>query len=228
MSEDGSTGETLGGRRDNGLNATSFFRLSEVDPRVSMDLLETLGRASIAAYTTPSPGRMGTYLDRKYSTRPLDALYVDGSRVDAARAIVDPLVSKLAIEAESAAFDEIVAGFVWDEPEGKEAAPAPTPQPVVLDPFDGPRDFSPAPESEHWDPPTPRPAPKVHPTTRWAWASLAVGVLLLISPTIFGFDSGDGAIFLGTVGVLVGIGLLVSRLRDDNSPEDGNDDGAVV
>src|ERR1700710_2460539 len=97
MSEDGSTGETLGGRKDNGLPASIFAIMGEVDPRVSRDLLDTLARASIAAYTAPSPPRRAAYPYGATSVsphRPLDSIYVDEAQTAAAKEIVEPLLAK--------------------------------------------------------------------------------------------------------------------------------------
>src|ERR1700722_9744345 len=43
-------GVSPAGRRDNGLQATSFVPLAEVDAEIGMELLTALGRARIAAY----------------------------------------------------------------------------------------------------------------------------------------------------------------------------------
>ena len=56
---DGSAGAT----RANGLTASYYVPLRDVDPRVGDELLTKLGGAGIAAYVAPTPGRHGPYGD---------------------------------------------------------------------------------------------------------------------------------------------------------------------
>lgn len=221
-----------GGRRSNGLDAPSFRRLSDIDPRLVPELLESLAVANIAAYVTPAMGSMGTFLNRSIPPRPLHSLYVDADRLTVARTIVEPVLSTSAMNDEAAAFDAIVAGFddLPDLSEGDAVRDVVDPveaRPPIT-PAWGPRDYEPEPEDEHYVPPPPSPRQPVHTTTKWAWVSLVVGALLLSTPSLIGLQSGDGTVLMGTVAILLGIGLLVSRLRDSGPDDDINDDGAVV
>lgn len=232
------------GLHTNGLQATSFRLLAEVDPRVSAELLRLLAEQGIAAYSQPSPGATGVYLNRRVPSRPLDSLYVDAAQHDRAKSLADPVVSQHALDAEAQAFEQIVAGLRLEGETGQltnecssesveqadafdPAAPAMNPSGRVFEPpAVGPRDFGLAPESEHYEPPAPTARAPLHTTTKWAIVSLVFGVLLLISPTLLGIDGGDGTTLVGTIGVLLGVALLITRLRD-HDPFDG-DDGAVV
>lgn len=93
----------------------------------------------------------------------------------------------------------------------------------------GPRDYEPAAESEHYVPPPPGARQPTHPTTRWGVTTVGLGLILLIAPWLLGVEQTDGISFIGVGAILTGIGLLVSRLRSGNEPENyDGDDGAVV
>jgi hypothetical protein len=125
--------------RDNGLAAQHFVALLDVDPRLAGPLLDVLGRAGIAAYVAPTPGRVGGYLDVRLPERPTDRLWVDGSRRAQAIEIVrtelaghehgdGPVAgppSATPPTPSSDPFDEIVAGFhePWT-PDGERPWPA--------------------------------------------------------------------------------------------------------
>ena len=78
------------GRRGNGLSAGEWGALVDVDPRLSDQLLERLAAEGVAAHvepagaTTDPVSRAGTM-----PVRPLERLWVDVARADAARAVVE-------------------------------------------------------------------------------------------------------------------------------------------
>ena len=68
------------GRRDNGLPATSWSPLRDVDPRVGEHLLDVLEAAGIAAYLDPSAD-VGPYTrEVSLPSPPSDRLFVDRAR----------------------------------------------------------------------------------------------------------------------------------------------------
>jgi hypothetical protein len=83
-------GQPPRGRRGNGLTASEWGALVDVDPRLSGQLLERLAAAEVAAHVEPAGAttdpisRAGTM-----PVRPLDRLWVDVARADAARAVVE-------------------------------------------------------------------------------------------------------------------------------------------
>ncbi len=83
--------------------------------------------------------------------------------------------------------------------------------------------------SDHYEPPPPPPVPRMQPTTRWALCSIALGVAILLVPTMAGIDHGTPYDAGGVVLVLGGVATLVLRMRD-RPPTDSadGDDGAVV
>lgn len=238
------------GLHTNGLEAASFRLLAEVDPRISHELLTLLARQGIAAYSLPSTGQSGVYLDRRLPNRPMDSFYVDAERHAHARSIADPVLTQHTAQTEAAEFEAIVAGLRMENDSDQLTAEranelfaepdnfGPPPSPVSsarVEPLDfdairlGPRDYEPAPEDDHYVPPDPAPRSRpLHQHTKWAILSMVVGLILLLSPKLIGVDGGDGPILFGTIGILIGVVLLVGRLRDDTQEPHDGDDGAVV
>jgi hypothetical protein len=79
-------------------------------------------------------------------------------------------------------------------------------------------------EEDHFEPPEPPPLPVPRPRTVGGVALLAVGVLLLVAPSLLGLGQA-AAIPLGLLALTAGIGALVLGLRSGPPPE-GWDDGA--
>lgn len=92
----------------------------------------------------------------------------------------------------------------------------------------GPRDWAPQhdEEEEHFVPPEPPPLPTPRITTLLGIAVIAVGVLILLVPSLAGMAS-SLSMPLGLVLISAGIGWLLLRLRQ-GPPNSGDDDGAQV
>ncbi len=63
--------------RDNGLPASQWSHLADVDPWIAHSALEALRDAGVPAYCVPHPGAAGAYLDVHLPDRPLDRLFVE-------------------------------------------------------------------------------------------------------------------------------------------------------
>ena len=233
-------------RQDNGLTAAAFVPLTDVTPEVGDHLLDALGRARIAAYLadteagTAADTRTGADADQPDATTV--RLYVaSDDRVDA-RTIVAAAIRGLGEdepqmapqddprdpEATRAAFDALVADWHVDtvaavrdaerdlnredgDWRAKLARP-PASDEVWLD-------------EDHYVPPAPPPLPRLAAPTILAMTILAVSIVLLGISGQFG-AAGGITLILGVGGVVLGIGLLFSRLRDPHRDED--DDGSAV
>jgi hypothetical protein len=230
------------GRRDNGLDATLWSPLRDVDPRVGEHLLDLLHAAGIAAYLEPSAD-VGPYTRTVFlPSPPLDRLFVDRSRRVEARGVVDEHAPPGAdrdqaderrrgapAEAsavrpgldEDAEWARIVSAFEAEHgrPAASEppsdAPPPPPHEPAVLDRPD-----------EHFEPPLPPPIPAPAPASLYAVLIVAAGLLLIAAPGVVGL-SADLSLVLGVAAITAGVAMLVSRMRD-RSPGDDGDDGAVV
>lgn len=73
------------GRRNNGLDATDWRAVEDLDPRVSEDVLAVLATRGIAAYVQPAMDVDPITRSATVPSRPADRLYVDRQHVKAAR-----------------------------------------------------------------------------------------------------------------------------------------------
>ena len=234
-------------RRDNGLHATSYARVVDVDSPVVDGLLDRLRDEDIAAYVAPAPGPRGPYGDTVLPVTPRDSVYVDASRRDHARAVIDHYLEEIR---EELAWASLVAGF--DDPGEDEVPRWPASEDLpaeagtdpaarsgrVLRPAettvgfeelrdvvgDVPRDDP----DDHFQPPTPPPLPLPDTISRAAWAALLGGPLFLIIATIFRLDVSGWAGLLALGAFVGGFVTLVARMEDRPPNDLGGDDGAVV
>ncbi|TFV52223.1 hypothetical protein [Blastococcus sp. TF02A-35] len=219
------------GRRDNGLDATLWSPIRDVDPRVGEYLLDVLEVAGIAAYLEPSAD-VGPYTrEVSLPSPPSDRLFVDRSRREEAHGLIEqhaddhpapvrpaPRAPRPEVD-EDAEWQRIVAAFEAEHgrttvEEAPSDAPPPPPHEVpVLDRPD-----------EHYEPPPPPPLPVPAPAVLYAVLLVVAGVLLIGAPAVLGL-SADVGLVLGVAVVAGGVAMLVSRMRDRS---DDGDDGAVV
>jgi hypothetical protein len=253
--------------RGNGLRASRYAVLVEIEESLGDPLLVALAERKIAAYVVPASGPGG-------ATRLI--LHVDALRripagivlagltpAPAGERSADPEpatqqpesrsaddLADHAAAAEDAAFAEIVAGFdrvpdqrTWPDAEDIPTPPLTPPAPTFGPPPladrrvspptggspprpDGDQDADQDAEADHYSPP---PLPRLDPpsrATRWALLALAVGIALLLLPTLFELGHRTSLDIAGVLCVVGAAGVLLTRLRD-RSPDDP-DDGAVV
>jgi hypothetical protein len=84
----GPAGRPARGRRDNGLDASDFVPLADLDPRVGEHVLDLLAITGIAAYLAPSTDTNPIIRSTTLPSRPTDRLWVDREQADAARAVL--------------------------------------------------------------------------------------------------------------------------------------------
>ncbi|MEX5631971.1 hypothetical protein [Parafrankia sp. FMc2] len=84
-------------------------------------------------------------------------------------------------------------------------------------------------EDDHYVPPPAPPVPRMRPVTRWALGSIALGVAILVVPSLIGLSQARSRDVAGVLLLLGGVGTLVVRMGDRLPTDfDGPDDGAVV
>lgn len=86
------------GRRDNGLDATDWRAIEDLDPRMSEDVLDGLGARGIAAYVQPAVDVDPVTRSATLPGSPRDRLYVDRQQAQAARDWVRQLLERQAPE----------------------------------------------------------------------------------------------------------------------------------
>jgi hypothetical protein len=234
------------GRRDNGLDASLWSPLRDVDPRIGEHLLDLLHAVGIAAYLEPSADVEPYTRTVSLPSPPLDRLFVDRARRAEARTVVDahvPVGSEPSDPAaahdqrpeqrrgaeravvrrdldEEAEWAGIVAAFEAENGRNivdDSPSTAPPPGPHEVPILDRP--------DEHYEPPPPPPLPVPAPASLYAVLLVALGVLLVGSPGMLRLST-DVGLILGVGAIAGGVAMLVSRMRD-RSDDDG-DDGAVV
>ena len=95
MSAPSSADQPGDGRRGNGLPCNDWGALVDVDPRLSDALLASLAAAEVPAYVEPAQGSHTLTRAATLPDRPLDRLWVDPGRADAARAVIGTEVAQL-------------------------------------------------------------------------------------------------------------------------------------
>lgn len=228
-------------RRDNGLHATSYDRLLDVQTHLVEGLLDRLRDEEVAAYSAPAAGRRGPYGDTVLPQTPSDSVYVDSGRRERAREVTDRYLDEVAAEV---AWAGIVADF--DRPPGDEVPRWPVSEDVDDDDRTGPANFEvlrdgiPAPTlqpgrergndlpEDHFQPPAPPPLPTVDPVTRAAWAAALGGPVVLVLAALAGLRLSGWVGFLALAAFMAGFVTLVARMKDRPPTDTGPDDGAVV
>jgi hypothetical protein len=163
------------GRRSNGLASADWGALVDLDPRLSEALLDRLASAGVAAYVEPAGGTSDA-LSRATPMpgRPLDRLWVDPGRADAARAVVGAEVADLSALLGEQEPGATAHGLV--QPVPRTAARRVLPPPPLPDP--PPRAATPPPAADVQPVPTaaqddgepapaPTPEPPLDPEEQW-------------------------------------------------------------
>jgi hypothetical protein len=219
--------------RGNGLVASSYVALVDLQPQLADSMLDELRDAGVAAYAAPVPGVSGPYLEMRMPDQPMDRLYVDRTAAHDAQEVLQrrlPELRSVHGSAEDEAWAAIVAA--WDEPPAEPArqgagGDADPPPPAESAPRSEPAP-RPAPVEDHYEPPTPPPLPKADAVTRMAWIAVVSGPLFFLVTALLRIEVTALAAFLGVAAFVGGFVTLVARMRD--RPDAGNDpdDGAVV
>jgi hypothetical protein len=236
--------------RGNGLQASAWAPLADLDPHLADAILEMLREEGIAAYVIPTASRSAGDIAVPPYRRPLDRLHVDREASAQARELLAQRLSLLAgdlrtaggLEPESHAAGEPIDDAVWaeimstyqaspDEPAASSDEPAA--QPVaeagtLLTPAPGSPTPEPARDEERYVPPPPPPLPTADAVTRAAWAGVAGGPLFLLLATVLQLDIEGWLAFLAVIAFVAGFVTLVARSKDRTPDDAGPDDGAVV
>lgn len=82
-------------------------------------------------------------------------------------------------------------------------------------------------DADHFVPPPPPPLPEVDRTLRLAWGGVIGGPLLFVLALVFQWELSSFAQLVGVAALVGGFITLVTRMRDDDDPQDP-DHGAVL
>ncbi len=232
-------------RLDNGLFAPSYVPLVDVSGPIAPRVLTALGRARIAAYLAGVPTDGGPLRLYVSSAERADARTIVASVVRAsddtagpqARALSESLSGPLADPAtdhdplagidSDAEFARLVADWHVDTV----AAIREAERELTREDEDWRQRLNrPAfaenvwLDDDHFVPPAPPPMPRFAAPTIMAMSVIAISIILLGFGGQFGLAS-RLTLLLGVLGVLLGVGILISRMREHREEDD---DGAVL
>ncbi len=217
-------------RLDNGLSASTYVPLAEIDAAIGANLLDALRRARVPAYLqalTDERQRLYVAAEDRADARTIiqsAARAILGEAGAAAEQLEPDLLDGVDTEAEFAALtadwqvDTIAAVRAAERDLRKEDSDWRARLQV-------PADEDPVAADEHYVPPPPPPLPRLAPATVGALLVMILSIGVLVFGTLLGLP-GDMTFLLGVGGLLVGAGMLVMRLRE--RPDEDDDDGAVL
>jgi hypothetical protein len=212
-------------RRDNGLIADSYVPLTDIAPALAPQVLSALGRARIAAYLAESPRadalRLYVASAERIDARTIVAAVVRASG-DAA-----PLADPLDGIDSDAEFARLIADWHVDTHTAIREAE----RDLTREDEDWRARLNPPPaadtpwlDEEHYVPPPPPPLPRFAAPTILAMLLIAASIVLLGFGGEFGIET-RLTLLVGVIGVLLGVGILLTRMRDRG---DDDDDGAML
>lgn len=224
-------GDAGSGRLDNGLQASKYVPLTDVDSEVGQHLLSALGRARIAAYLDPAAAQ----LDQR-------RLFVASDERADARTIVAAAVRALG-GPEPALAEHREPSDDVDTRETFEALVADWHVDTIAAVRDAERDLSREDaewrsrlakpqardevwlDEDHYVPPPPPPLPRLAGPTIIAMSVLAMSIIVLGLGGQIGLAN-NLTLVLGIGGLILGAGILLSRVREHRRDDD--DDGAAI
>jgi hypothetical protein len=214
------------GARDNGLRAGNYVRVSELDPRVTDDVLLILRDHGIAAYVTPAEGTVGGSMETRIPVRPMARLYVDDQRVEDARRLVDEQPSHSSDSGPAPDFEASWQQVLTSLQSSPAQMSAPWPEREELTLPERERDYVDPVElaEEHFVPPPPPPLPRLRRATWGALATMAFALFVMVT------NPGGRALSVLAFFVFVAAAAsLIYNMRQDPPTDDSDeDDGAVV
>ncbi|GIJ61541.1 DUF308 domain-containing protein [Virgisporangium aurantiacum] len=185
------------GRRDNGLMASAYESVGDIDPRVGEHLLDVLGARGIAAYLQPSTDLHPITRTTSLPARPTDRLFVDREHVETARGFVRRVTAEQAAEqavergsgqaergSGQPAAEPAEAGAETEETGTAQETPTAEPE-VSEDPTHRRRDQSRRHQRRRTDPKPPgRAGDPGEPDVDSAWAAIVAGYHLTADPDV--------------------------------------------
>lgn len=209
------------GTRDNGLRCANYAAVADLDPRVADALLAALREEGIAAYAAPTAVTGGA-MESRLPDRPIDRLWVDDSRVDRARHLVDQESASQVAAPDpdfETAWQQVLASL---QATPGPASPSWPDEESAQDLESSERSYDPA-DEDHFEPPPPPPFPRLRKSTLGSLAAIAFGLVILALHL-------DGGSFtpIALISILAGVVSLVYNMRQGPPTDSGWDDGAVV
>lgn len=227
--------------RTNGLTASAYRPVADLDPLVAESLLADLASRGVAAYTKPVETPTTVGLDGvDFRVRLKERLYVDARAPHDIDSLIagTPPTSNLNDDGgeDELAWAQIVAGY--DLPSSGEAVrwpaiedvqgEAPVATVAASSGADAPPVDAVPGTDEFFVPPEPPPLPHLDVPQQLAWLGLAGGPLLLFIAALFTVTLPVWLSLAAVIGFVGGFLTLVATMEDRRPPEGDSDDGAVL
>jgi hypothetical protein len=238
--------------RSNGLTASAYSPVADLEPQVAEALLDDLRHRGVAAYTTPVETSTTTGFDvAEFRVAIKDRLYVDANAYAEVRQIIASTAPQSELDNDDLTWAQIIAGY--DAPFTAGAAVWPAREDLDHDwvprtedrqsgdrqsgSFQSARDAGPVPPGrtlepsvgdESFIPAEPPPLPHLDPYQQLAWIGLVGGPLLLLISGLFALALPVWLSLAAVFGFVGGFLTLVATMEDRSTPDGGSDDGAVI
>lgn len=233
--------------RSNGLTASSYRPVADLNPTVAEQLLDELKAEQIAAYCQPIDSPSMSSFDRpEYRVEVLVRLYVDAAAADQVLALLSRKDPYLVQSNDDLAWAQLVAGY--DTPAVSEVAPWPVyedvdpdagePEPTaqVATPYEPDWTSPPSHRSRHDDdddegrfvPPTPPPLPHLSLSDQLSWLGVIGGPVVLVVAAIFTFSIPTWLTLVAALAFIGGFVTLVIGMETGQDRLDNPDDGAQL
>lgn len=242
--------------RSNGLTASSYSPVADLNPTIAEALLDELRDRQIAAYCQPIESPSMSAFDRpEFHVEILVRLYVDSAAADQ---VLDMLSTKdpyLVKGNDDLTWAQIVAGY--DTPSTTQVAPWPVYEdidtaavdeaesPTTLLPNPDPDDPSPkdawlttpnrrpdrfeeVADEDRFVPPPPPPLPNLSAADRLGWLGLVGGPVVLVAAAVFSLTLPTWITLIAALGFIGGFVSLVVRMDKGDDRLDDPDNGAQV
>jgi hypothetical protein len=239
--------------RSNGLQASSYSPVADLNPSVAEALLDELKERQIAAYCQPIDTPSMSAFDRpEFHVEILVRMYVDASAAEQVLELLSTKDPYLVQGNDDLTWAQIVAGY--DTPAATAVAPWPVYEdidaaatdeseaPTTLlppaeepgpDPADSgstrrrPRFEEPA-EEDRFVPPQPPPLPRLAAADQLGWLGLIGGPAVLVAAAVFSLALPSWVTLFAALGFIGGFVSLVVRMDNGEDRYDDPDNGAQV
>jgi hypothetical protein len=235
--------------RSNGLQASAYTPVADLDPTVAEALLDELKERRIAAYCQPIDTPSMSAFDRpEFHVEVLVRMYVDATASDRVLEMLSTKDPYLVESNDDLTWAQIVAGY--DTPTTTAVAPWPVYEDVdatLSDEPDAPIAGLPFPDSteergslrrrsrfedvgeeDRFVPPAPPPLPRLGAADKLGWLGLVGGPVLLVAAAVFSLALPSWVTLLAALGFIAGFVSLVVRMDNGEDRYDDPDNGAQV
>lgn len=242
--------------RSNGLTASSYSPVADLNPSVAEGLLDELKDRQIAAYCEPVESPSMSAFDRpEFHVEVLVRLYVDSAATDQVRDVLSSKDPYLLHGNDDLTWAQIVAGYdipstdrvapwpVYEDVDSVAAEDAETPTALLPAPeLDGhPTEdvrsgsanrratrFEEAAEEDRFVPPPPPPLPTLSGADRLGWLGLVGGPAVLVAAAVLAVTLPTWITLIAALGFIGGFVSLVVRMDNGDDRFDDPDNGAQV